>query len=164
TQSDASLDPAEQPDARRLHPFTLLFSTVGIARRLILPALFGGISAGGGDAGRAVLFILAVLTVPSFAFAVAHYLTFRYVITGEELIYRSGVLRRRQRVIPLSRVQNIEVRQSLVQRLTGVAELRVETAGSGAEPEAALAVLGLTDAESLRDAPLSRRAARREME
>ena len=164
TQSEAPSDPVEQAGARRLHAFTLLFSTVGIARRLILPALFGGISAGGGDAGRAVLFILAVLTVPSFAFAVAHYLTFRYVITGEELIYRSGVLRRRQRVIPLSRVQNIEVRQSLVQRLTGVAELRVETAGSGAEPEAALSVLGLSDAESLRDALLSRRAATREME
>lgn len=164
TQSDPPLDPAELAGARRLHPFTLLFSTVGIARRLILPALFGGISAGGGDAGRAVLFILVVLTVPSFVLAVAHYLTFRYVITGEELIYRSGVLRRRQRVIPLGRVQNIEVRQSFVQRLTGVAELRVETAGSGAEPEAALSVLGLSDAGLVRDALLSRRAATREME
>lgn len=110
TPSDSSSALLEQEGAQRLHPFTLLFSTVGIARRLILPAVFGGISAGGGDAGRAVLFILAVLTVPSFALAIAHYLTFRYVITGEELIYRSGVLRRRQRVIPLARVQNIEVR------------------------------------------------------
>ena len=161
TQSDAVTNLVEQDGARRLHPFTLLFSTVGIARRLILPALFGGISAGGGDAGRAVVFILAVLTVPSFVFAVGHFLTFRYVITGEELIYRSGVLRRRQRVIPLTRVQNIEVRQSLVQRLTGVAELRVETAGGGAEPEAALSVLGLSDADALRNALLSRRAATR---
>jgi putative membrane protein len=158
TPSDSASALLEQGGARRLHPFTLLFSTIGIARRLILPALFGGISAGGGDAGRAVLFVLAALTVPSFALAVAHYLTFRYVIAGEELVYRSGVLRRRQRVIPLARVQNIEVRQNLAQRLTGVAELRVETAGSGAEPEASLSVIGLSDADTLRNALLSRRA------
>ena len=164
TQSEVPRDLLAGHDARRLHPFTLLFSTVGVARRLILPAVFGGISAGGGDAGRVMLVVFAVLTVPSFALAIAHYLTFRYVITGEELIYRSGVLRRRQRVIPLSRVQNIEVRQSVAQRLTGVAELRVETAGSGAEPEAALSVLGRADAEALRDALLSRRAVARSPE
>lgn len=157
TPSDDSPQKLVREGGRRLHPFTLLFSTVSIARRLILPAVFGGISAGGGDAGRAVLFVLAALTVPSFVLAVAHYLTFRYVLTGEELIYRSGVLRRRQRVIPLARVQNIEVRQSVVQRLTGVAELRVETAGGGAEPEAALSVIGLADAHALRQALLSRR-------
>jgi putative membrane protein len=76
-------------------------------------------------------------------------------------VYRSGVFRRRQRVIPLARVQNIEVRQSLVQRLTGVAELRVETAGSGSEPEAALSVLRRADADALRAALLSRRGAAR---
>jgi putative membrane protein len=157
-------EPGHHPglaDARRLHPFTLLFSTVGIARRLILPAIFGGLSAANGDAGRAFLVIIGVLTIPSLAFAVAHYLTFRFAVTGEELVYRSGVLRRRQRVIPLARVQNIEVRQSLVQRLTGVAELRVETAGSGAEPEAAISVLGRDDADALRTALLSRRGAAR---
>lgn len=146
-------------EARRLHPFTLLFSTVGIARRLILPAVFGGISAAGGDAGRAIGVILAVLTVPSLAIAVAHYLTFRYTVTDDELMYRSGVLRRSQRVIPLSRVQNIEVRQSLVQRLTGVAELRVETAGTGSEPEAALSVLRRDEADALRRSLLARRGA-----
>jgi putative membrane protein len=138
---------------------TLVFSAVGVARRLILPAVFGGISAADGDAGRAILVVLAVLTVPSIALATAHYLSFRYAVTGEELVYRSGVLRRRQRVIPLSRVQNIEVRQSLVQRLAGVAELRVETAGTGSEPEAALSVLRRAEADALRHSLLARRGA-----
>ncbi|HSJ63540.1 MAG TPA: PH domain-containing protein [Gemmatimonadaceae bacterium] len=150
-------EPSPATQGRRLHPLTLLFSTVAIARRLILPAVFGGISAAGGDAGRAVLVILGVLTVPSIALAIAHYFTFRYAVTGEELVYRSGVLRRKQRVIPLSRVQNIEVRQSLAQRLTGVAELRVETAGSGSEPEAALSVLRRAEADALRHVLLARR-------
>ncbi|HUF30223.1 MAG TPA: PH domain-containing protein, partial [Gemmatimonadaceae bacterium] len=156
-QSDPARTLERPGEGRRLHPFTLLFSTLGMARRLILPAVFGGLSASDGDAGRAVLVIIAVLTIPSFALAVAHYLSFRYMVTKEELTYRSGVLRKQQRVILLARVQNIEVRQSLVQRLAGVAEVRVETAGSGAEPEAALAVLGRADADALRDALLAHR-------
>ncbi|MGI8844506.1 MAG: PH domain-containing protein [Gemmatimonadaceae bacterium] len=161
SDATATLEPPTEGEERRLHPFTLLFSTIGMARRLILPAVFGGLSAADGDAGRAVLVILGVLTIPSFALAVAHYLSFRYVVTRDELTYRSGVLRKQQRVILLARVQNIEVRQSLVQRLAGVAEVRVETAGSGAEPEAALSVLGRGDADDLRNALLARRVGMR---
>lgn len=147
-----------QEHGRRLHPFTLLFSTVGIARHLVIPAIFGGISAADGNASRAASIIVGVLVVPSLAIAIANYLSFRYAIRGEELIYRSGVLRRKQRVIPLARVQNIEVRQSLVQRLTGVAEVRVETAGTGSEPEAGLSVVSVKEANELRAELLSRRA------
>jgi putative membrane protein len=161
SEGTASQAPPAEVEERRLHPFTLLFSTIGMARRLILPAVFGGLSAADGDAGRAVLVVVGVLTIPSFLIAVAHYLSFRYMVTRDELTYRSGVLRKQQRVILLARVQNIEVRQSLMQRLAGVAEVRVETAGSGAEPEAGLSVLARADADALRDALLTRRAGMR---
>ena len=76
----ASQEPPGEGEERRLHPFTLLFSTIGMARRLILPAVFGGLSAADGDAGRAVLVVVGVLTIPSFVIAVAHYLSFRYKV------------------------------------------------------------------------------------
>ncbi len=151
------------PDAadRRLHPLTLLFSTGEVARQLIFPAVVGGISAGDGDVGRIILIVVLVLAVPAAGVAVARYLRFRYALTGDELVIRSGLLSRTHRVIPLARVQNVDVKQGVLQRLLRVAELRVETAGAGAEAEAALSVLGAADAQALRGELLARRRAAR---
>ena len=163
--ADASIaaDAPIAPDAvgRRLHPLTLLFSTGEVARQLILPAVVGGISAGDGDVGRIILIVVLGLSVPAAGVAVARYLRFRYALAGDELVIRSGLLSRRHRVIPLARVQNVDVRQGVLQRLLHVAELRVETAGAGGEAEAALSVLGAAEAQALRGELLSRRRAAR---
>jgi putative membrane protein len=125
---------APPPDAveGRLHPLTVAFATIGIARRLVIPALGGGLAAGGGEADRIALRIGLFLTVPALIGAAARYAFFRYALHPDELVLRSGVLSRRHRVIPLSRVQNVDVRQGPLQRVFSVAELRVETAGTGA--------------------------------
>lgn len=140
----------------RLHPATLLFASTSIGRAFLLPAVVGGVSVGAGDFGRVITWILAFLAVPALLAATARYLSFRYRLTDEELILDSGVLSRRRRVIPIARVQNIDTRQSPLQRLLRVAELRVETAG-GERTEAVLEVLATDHAESLRRALLARR-------
>jgi putative membrane protein len=152
----SAVDAAALP--RRLHPFTLLFATLGIGRVFILPALLGTASVAGGDLGRIVTWILPILAGPALATAIGKYLTFRFFLTDDELIIESGVLLRRRRVIPLARVQTIEVRQTTLQRLCGVAQLRVETAG-GDRTEATLEVLGVRDAEAFRAALTARRHA-----
>ena len=144
---------------RRLHPLTLLFETASVARGLIVPALVGGISVGDGEIDRIVPWVLAILALPAALAAVAKYLSFTFRLGADELAIRSGVLSRKHRVIPLGRVQNVEVRQSALQRLARVAELRVETAGAG-ETEAVLSTLSAADARALRVAVLrGRRAA-----
>lgn len=146
-------------EPQRLHPFTVLFDAAATARAFLVPALFGGVSAGGGEIESVLTWTLGLLSVPAILFALARYMTFRYRLEGEELIIDSGVLSRRHRVIPLARIQNIDVRESALQRLFGVAELRVETAGAG-ETEAALRVLERARAEALRaDLLAGRRAA-----
>ena len=142
---------------RRLHPLTLVFSTLGIARSFILPAVVGGVSAADGDWVRGLTWVVAILAVPAIGFSIASFLNFSYLLRGDELIIRSGALRRQFRVIPLARVQNTELRQSAVQRMLGVAELRVETAGSAGSTEARLSVVTLADGQRLRADILARR-------
>ncbi|HEU0078971.1 MAG TPA: PH domain-containing protein [Longimicrobiaceae bacterium] len=148
-----------EQDGRRLHPLTLGFSAAGIARQMLWPALVGGFGLGDGQLARMVPIVVAVLAVPALLGAAAKYALYRWRLDGDELLLRSGVLNRQNRVIPLARVQNVEVRQSLAQRVAGVAELRVETAGTGLQAEAVLSVLGLDDAQALRRELLARRRA-----
>lgn len=145
---------------RRLHPFTLVFEAIGVGRHLVLPAIAAALGGGGRDnAERAVTIILGVLAIPAVIAAIARYATFRFRLTGEELVLDSGVLSRRHRVIPLERIQNIGVQQSWLQRLCGVAEVRIETAGGGEQSEAHLRVLARREAEALREELLRGRGA-----
>src|SRR5690606_38110055 len=94
-----SMTPSEP---QRLHVFTVLFDAVATARAFLVPALFGGVSAGGGEVERVVTWTVALLSLPAILFAVARYLTFRYRLEGDELVIDSGLLSRRHRVIPLA--------------------------------------------------------------
>lgn len=141
----------------RLHPYSLFAEAAGAARTLILPALLGGASMARHHFGRGVTWGLLILAVPALLFAVAEYLSFRYRLSGDRLFLNSGVLSRRRRVVPLARVQNVDLRENVVQRLFGVAELRVETAG-GDPDEAITLLLGRAEATALRADLLARRA------
>lgn len=144
---------------RRLHPLTLGFSSITIARQMLWPALVGGFGLGDGQIARMLPIFVAALAVPALIGATLKYTLYRWRLTGDELLLRSGVLSRRNRVIPLARVQNVEVRQNVLHRMLGVAELRVETAGAGAEAEAVLSVLGLAEAQAARVRLLAHRRA-----
>jgi putative membrane protein len=144
---------------RRLHPLTVGFSAFTIARQMVWPALVGGFGLGEGRLARMLPIFAVALAVPALAGAALTYALYRWRLTGDELLLRSGVVQRRNRVIPLARVQNVEVKQNVLQRVLGVAELRVETAGSGREAEAVLSVLGLAEAQDVRVRLLAHRRA-----
>lgn len=157
--SDAAAARSLDQDGRRLHPLSLVFSAFGIGRQMIWPALAGGFGFGDGELDRVVPIIVAVLAIPALIGAAATYSLCRWRVDADELLLRTGVFNRQNRVIPLARVQNVEVRQNVAQRVFGVAELRVETAGTGKEAEAVLAVLGLAEAQAVRVDLLARRRA-----
>lgn len=102
---------------------------------------------------------LAPLVVPAaagvaglvgMAWAVAYHRRFSFELTPESLDITSGVVARRTRKIPLRRIQNVDVRQGVVPRLLGVAEVRFETAG-GRGTEAALRYVDLAVARDLQE-------------
>lgn len=130
-----------------LHPLTLVVALFTTIRNLLLPALFMLITRTEGWLGLILLFVVGL----SLVGALVRYFTFTYRIQGGELITRQGVLERRERNIPLTRVQDLRIEQGLVHRLLGVVDLHVETAG-GQGAEASLSVLSRRDAELLRRA------------
>lgn len=82
-----------------------------------------------------------------------------YTVTGERLLLDEGVLRRRHRVVPYARVQQVDVTQRLVHQLVDVAAVRVETAGESGATAVELSVLRRADAEALQAFVLDRNRA-----
>jgi putative membrane protein len=144
-------------EGHRLHGFTVVTRGLRLGRQLLLPAVLGGASVGDG-LGAVVQWTVVILAIPSFALAVAQWVAFRYRLDDDELVIDSGVLSRRRRIIPLARIQNVDLSQSALERVARVAELKLETASGGSETEAALSVLALRKARTLRDELLARRA------
>ncbi len=146
-ESNTSSPVLEIPRARRLHPMSLVFEIGDIIRRQFIPIVFGLITVASlGEGGAWVG--LGVLGF-SVVFVVIRYATFQYRIEAGELVVDQGLIFHTHRTIPISRIQNIDLLQTLIHRWFGVAEVRIETA-SGEEPEAIFRVLGLRDVDELR--------------
>ncbi|WGI16792.1 PH domain-containing protein [Methanonatronarchaeum sp. AMET-Sl] len=79
----------------------------------------------------------------------AYWKRFDFDIEDDMLEIRSGVFSRRKREVPLKRVQNVDVRENVIQQALGIAELRFETAGGGTT-EAVLRYVSTDDVNKLR--------------
>ena len=131
------------PAERRLHPWSWLFVLLQQLKQFVVPLVAAFFF--GGD--RNELWPLIGVGVLTFA-SVMQYVTYRYVVGRDALAIRSGWLHRQRREIPYARIHNVSVEQSLLHRVFGVAELRLESAG-GQKPEAQMRVLRLDDALAL---------------
>lgn len=142
--------PGAEPDRsaveadRRLHPMSWLFVLIQQLRQFILP-LLALLFFGRGDRNELWSLIgVGVLVLVSLW----RYFTYRYGIGTDSVVVRSGLLNRSLRVIPFVRIQNVALHQNVLHRLFGVAEVRLESAGSK-EAEAHMRVLRLDDALAL---------------
>ncbi|MGO3127453.1 MAG: PH domain-containing protein [Luteimonas sp.] len=132
---------------RRLHPGSWVFVLLQNLRQFIVPLavlLFAGGRRDDGWPWWLPMIGVGVLVVVS----VWQYLTFRYRIDDDRLIVRSGLFERSVRQIPYSRIHNVAIHQTLLHRLMGVAEVRLESAG-GTKPEAQMRVLRMPEALAL---------------
>lgn len=78
---------------------------------------------------------------------------------GEVLIREQGLLERQTRRFPVVRIQQVELVQSILHRMFGLAAVRVEIAGGSSESGVHLDALRRDEAEALRLALLAARAA-----
>jgi putative membrane protein len=77
-----------------------------------------------------------------------YYRRFAYELTADTLDIGSGVFSRRDREIPLRRIQNVDIERGIVQRALSIAAVGIETAGGG-ETEADLRYVGYEEAKRL---------------
>lgn len=128
---------------QRLHPLSFLFAIASNIRASLIPILLAVFAA------QAMNAFLAVFILPGMVWAFVRYLSYRYVFAEDDLVIRTGFLFRNERHIPYQRIHNINAIQSVLHRIFGVAEVRIETAG-GQEAEAKLQVLSLRAMEEMR--------------
>lgn len=131
---------------RRLHPMSWLFVLLQQLRQFIAPLIALLVFGRRNDDGDAwwPLIGVGVLVLLSLW----RYFTYRYGVLDDRLVIRSGLLERSLRVIPFARIHNVALKQSVLHRVFGVAEVRLESAG-GNKPEAEMRVLKLADALAL---------------
>lgn len=95
--------------------------------------------------GIAIMLILWVLVAPA-----RRHRAWGYRLDGDELNVAHGVLTRRHSIVPLQRVQHIDLGQGPIERRFGLAQLVVHTAGTHGAT-VTLPGLALAEAERLRD-------------
>jgi len=144
----ATLATAEPEPRRRLHPLSpILHGAKSIA--VVVAALsWQTLSQVGLERFALVVLVLAVGVV---IFSLVGWLTTGYHVVGRELRISDGLIWRRNRAIPLERLQAVELRRPLLAQLTGLAELRLEVVGGSSKAEAPLAYLTVRDAAALRE-------------
>jgi len=136
--------------SRRQHPSLIVINAVRQLRGLVIPIAVLIISGGSRDElwGPALGLVVALFSLVSQALVWWQY---RYEVTGGELQVRSGILARRERLIPLERIQSIDVNETPLQRLFRVVGIRVETAaGGGGDTDVKLDALSNAEANLLR--------------
>lgn len=118
------------------------------------------------QAGPIALLLVAGVLAPPIAVAVVgfsalaslvRYLRFSWRVEDDALVIDQGLLQRQRRVIPLERIQSVDLSRGIRHRLFGVAELRVEAIG-GTSTEGHLDALDLEQANELRRTLLRERA------
>jgi putative membrane protein len=132
----------------RLHPLSPLVSAgprlAGIVVVLLGIAFARQRQAGGDLIGDGVVVVVVL------AAGVIRWLVTRWQVAQGVLRVETGLLRRDSRRFPLSQVQAIDVVQSGLARVLGLAELRLRVAGGDASRGGRLACLRRADAERLR--------------
>jgi len=73
-------------------------------------------------------------------------------LDGAQLRFESGLITTTVKSLPVENIQDVTVRRTMVQRMFGVGDLRIETAGKGS----ALEIGSVEDPQRLADAILSR--------
>jgi putative membrane protein len=135
-------------DWHRLHPLT---PVVRAGRRLLsLVVVLAGIAVlrQGRDNSQLVADLIVIALALSGGFI--SWLVTRWQVADGVLRIETGLIRRDSRRFPLTQIQAIDVVQTGIARVLGLAELQLRVAGSDSARGGRLACLRLADAERLR--------------
>lgn len=128
----------------------IIYKTYRVIVRQLWPFLIVFLFGGSSDAwGTKVAMVLIVLALLSMVVSVVGYFRYTFYIEEGDLIVNRGILIRKKLVLPLQKIQSINIQQNLLHRLMGVVGVQVDTAGSAGE-EITIDALSMTTAEALK--------------
>lgn len=141
-------------EERRLHPAAMIMGAMKTLRRWIGFLAAGGAAAifgGGMDLSLYLILGATVVVLGSMLWGILSWRATRYWTSGGAFYLRQGVLQKNERTIPLEHVQSVDTVQGIMQRIFGVVEVRIETAGGGtSEADASLSALNRDATDLLR--------------
>ncbi|PSQ94577.1 MAG: hypothetical protein BRD53_05745 [Bacteroidetes bacterium SW_7_64_58] len=142
----ATLGAIHEP--QRLHPLTLLLR-VGASLPALLVILLPILRNPGSTENLTSLVLGVLYGLFALPAILLQYWRFSYRITPKQIVIQSGVLNRKNRSIPIERVQNTQIERNLVARMLGLAKVKIETAGSSGT-EGSLEYVHLDEAQKIR--------------
>ncbi|MFA9415651.1 PH domain-containing protein [Natrinema sp. HArc-T2] len=136
----------------KLHPASVAVRSLSRSLNTGFVFFIIGVVVSPGGNGMDLLSIVALVVlgiIMGIVYEFAYYQRFRYELTADTFDVTSGVLSRRTRELPLGRIQNVDIRQNIADRLLGIAAVHIETAGGG-ETEVSLRYVSEAEARRLR--------------
>lgn len=112
--------------ANRLSPFSIIYQFI---RQL--PSYGFGIYLAVNGSGENLIYILIGLFIGLFVIPITllNFYYFKFWIDNKEIRINSGILSKKQRVIPINKIQNVNISQNFIQRILGISKIQLETAG-----------------------------------
>ncbi|MFP4038459.1 MAG: PH domain-containing protein [Candidatus Nanohaloarchaea archaeon] len=104
--------------------------TVSILTGLVIGSVLGGLSYLGLESPILTAFLVSVFPVAFSVYSFYRYRNWFFEVHPDYLEINHGVLRKTSAVIPYVRVQHIDTNRGPLERILGLASLRVYTAGS----------------------------------
>lgn len=116
---------------------------------LPIPIIAIGLAAALGN--RWIVLVYALLPVAALI-TWLQWRAHRYALIGDQLYVRAGIWPQRLTLLPLRRIQSVDIRQNLVSRFVGLAEIAIGVAGGATGRSAAVKVqaIPLEQAKALR--------------
>ncbi len=114
-----------------------MFLFGGAFGEMSLSALFGAV----------IIFFAVVIT--SIGYSYLYWKNFDYFFEGDSLKISHGIIRKNEREIPVSRIQNADVKRNLIHRVLGIGVVSLETAGGNAT-EASLKYVDLEKSNEIK--------------
>ena len=145
-------------EQKRQHPFMILLGALNSVIYLLFPLgilLVQNIFDNGlGDVAGSLIMFIATITAFLIFFLLFHTLKWAfYTYRYEEgyLHIKTGIIFKKERSIKQERVQTVNIRTGILQRLLGLASLKVETAGGGTESELSLTAVKMEEAYRIKN-------------
>ncbi|MHA7965919.1 PH domain-containing protein [Paenibacillus sp. CAU 1782] len=138
---------------RRLHPLYMVYGLLSAVKGF-LPLIFIGIFNGFNWSRLLEWYWLAGISgvvVLILFFSYMEWRTTIFWLQEDRMIIRKGYLFREEKTLYYSRIHSVNVEQPLIQRLLGIAQLKIETPGGGKKADGVLQALSLKEAGVIKD-------------
>jgi putative membrane protein len=132
----------------KLDPLSVPVRAAESVLRLAWILVFFLIGSPGIDGASGIVGAVVAWFAVASIYQLVYYQRFEYELSDGTLDIASGVLSRRNREIPIDRVQNVDISRNVIQRAFGVAQINLETAG-GSSTEASLRYVSFEEAKRL---------------